>query len=171
VIPFVGLKLGNHKFTYEITDTFFESFEYSLIHAGKLEVTLNLEKKETMMIGNFTLIGSVSHDCDRCTDSLDVVLNNEYKLIYKFDTEPSNDETLVVIFPEEFELDIAEKILELITVSIPKRVVHEEGDCNEEMMKLYNSYTLNAESGNEFETEEENYDQRWSALKKLKKDK
>ena len=27
-IPFSGLKLGKHKFVYEIDDVFFESFDY-----------------------------------------------------------------------------------------------------------------------------------------------
>jgi len=69
-------------------------------------------------------------------------------------------------------LDISGNILELISVSIPKRVLHEEGGCNEEMMELYRNYTLNSDSNNDIETDiEEEYDQRWSALKKLKKDK
>ena len=44
-IPFVGLKVGKHYFEYEINTSFFESMEYSIIHAGALEATLEFEKR------------------------------------------------------------------------------------------------------------------------------
>jgi len=37
-IPFSGLKQGKHEFTYEIENTFFESFEYSEFNAATIEL-------------------------------------------------------------------------------------------------------------------------------------
>jgi hypothetical protein len=33
-IPFVGLKLGEHHFDYDIDNTFFHKFEYNEFNAG-----------------------------------------------------------------------------------------------------------------------------------------
>lgn len=170
-IPFVGLKLGVHEFQFDITDTFFEMFEYSLIRKGNVKVTLRLEKKETMMIGDFHIEGQVETECDRCSDPVEVDVKGDYQLIYKFDTEVSEDENLITIFPEEFEIDVQDSILEFITVSLPSRTLHAEGECNQEMIDILDEYILYSEDESEAEEDPDpEIDPRWAALKNLKKD-
>jgi uncharacterized metal-binding protein YceD (DUF177 family) len=168
VIPFVGLKLGTHEFEFDITDEFFEVFEYSIVESGEVKVLLQLEKKETMLIGNFQLSGFVRTSCDRCNDPLKLEIEGEYQLVFKFDDKPSDDETLVIIYPDEFEIDLNSHILELISVSLPSKKVHDEGECNEEMIELLEEYTSGIPE-EELEDEEDAVDPRWEALKKLKK--
>lgn len=185
VIPFIGLKLGSHTFEFDVSDSFFEDFEYSIIHSGNVHVDLNLEKKETMMIGAFSCEGKVSTNCDRCNDPLNVPVRGSFQLIFKLSTEESDDETLIVLPPEAYELDVAPHIYELITVSLPARMIHEEGECNEEMVEALNQYLLNPEEEEdeddwddedfddedwEDDTDEDpdgDIDPRWSALKNL----
>lgn len=174
MIPFTGLKLGKHKFEFDLLDEFFESFEYSIVSRGKVHVEFELEKKETMMIGSFDLKGTVSATCDRCNDPCDVNIEGSYKIYYKFDNEPSDDETLVVIYPDEVEIDISDQLLEFVTVSLPLRVLHEtEDQCNQEMIDLLEDYVINGEDVDEDEFEEDDTDDeitdpRWDALKGLK---
>lgn len=169
-IPFVGLKIGVHEYEFKITNSFFEMFEYSLIQKGEVDVNFRLEKKETMMIGDFSIEGNVEMECDRCTDPIEVTVNGNYQLIYKFDTKESEDETLFTVYPEDFEIDIQDSILEFILVSLPSRVVHDEGKCNEEMLDLLSEYVMisTEESVEDEEDDNEEIDPRWSALKGLK---
>ena len=177
IIPFVGLKVGKHTFEYEITDSFFENFEYSIIRKGKVKVVLLFEKKETMLIGNYTIEGVVEASCDRCNDPKDVEIYGEYKLFYKFDSKESDDESLIIVYPEEYELDVTENILELISVSLPSRNVHPEGECNEELISILDEYIMvsndsePSENEDEEEEGEEYTDPRWNALKDLSNDK
>ena len=106
IVPFVGLKVGMHEFEFDLTNTFFEENEYSLIQKGKVLVKLLFEKKETMMIGNYSVSGSVILSCNRCNDDLKVEIDGDYRLVYKFDSSATNDESLVIVYPEEFELDV-----------------------------------------------------------------
>lgn len=159
VIPFVGLKIGSHTFEFDITDAFFENVEYALIKKGKVHVTFTLEKKETMMIGDFDIAGEVETVCDRCDDSLNLKVKGTYQLIYAFDNEPSDNETLIVVYPEEFELDLRENLLELITVSLPARSLHPKGECNEEMMNVLNQYRVNSDDDeDDFDIDDEDED-------------
>jgi len=178
IIPFVGLKIGAHKFDFNITDTFFDNYEYSIIRKGNVKIELILDKKETMLIGHYTIGGVIQSECDRCTDPIEVAVGGTYKLVYKFDTEPCDDESLIIVYPEEFELDISDNILELIMVSLPLRSIHNEGECNEEMMEQLSEYVLveekfEAEDNDELSDDSEDDDQgeidpRWSVLKGLK---
>jgi len=196
IIPFVGLKQGKHEFQFEVTDTFFETFEYSIIQEGDLHVDFTLDKKDTMMVGEFQLNGHVNTSCARCNDPMEVPIEGEFRLVYKFGTEPTEDETLVIVFPEEFEINIKHSILEFINVLVPARAVHPEGECNEEMLDHLSNYIVNSvdededddneydsEDFEDFDEDDEEYDDeddeqpddtpvdpRWAALKNLKKE-
>lgn len=150
-IPFVGLKLGKHSYEFEINDTFFELFEYGIVQKGLLKASLELEKKETMMIAVYKVEGTVETACDRCNAGMRFPISGKYQLIYKFGLEESEDETLIVLHPDEFQFSVKDPIYELITVSLPNRIVHPKGECDPEMLELMNKYTLNA---HEEETEE-----------------
>lgn len=187
IVPFIGLKLGLHDFEFEIHDTFFEEREYSTVQKGTVKVTLQLEKKETMMIGAFSIQGLVISTCDRCNDQLEVPVEGNFRLIYRFGTDLTDDETLVVLHPDDYEIDLRESIYEFIIISLPVRLIHPKNECNQEMVELINKYTIQPEESEQDwqdqedvddddweEEEEENGDDdfditdpRWSALKKL----
>lgn len=158
IIPFIGMKTGTYTFEYKVNDAFFESMEYSLIHKGDLNVTLEFEKKENMMTAHFWAEGVVSTNCDRCDTPMELPISGEFKLIYKFGLEESEDESLIVLHPETFELDVREAIYELAIVSLPARMVHPVGECDEEMWKLIQQYTINSEEEEDDDWDDEDWD-------------
>ena len=143
IIHFVGLKPGTHEYDFEIDKSFFEDINYSLIENGNVQVHLSLQKKETMMIGEYTINGTVLTNCDRCNDPVEVPIRGTYRIVYKFGDEPSDDENLIILHPEAFELNVADQLYEFRCVSLPARILHQPGECNEEMMALYDSYIVN----------------------------
>ena len=46
VIPFIGLKLGEHTFDFKITKTFFEYFEYEDFNNSDINLEVLLIKKK-----------------------------------------------------------------------------------------------------------------------------
>jgi uncharacterized metal-binding protein YceD (DUF177 family) len=159
IIPFIGLKLGFHEFEFQIQDAFFEDRQYSSIHSGTANVRLVLEKKETMMIGEFEIKGSVSTDCDRCNDPIEVPIKGSFKLIFTFGNEPSEDESIIVMHPDDYELELKDHLYELLIVSLPTRLIHPKGECNEEMIELLSKYTVQLEpSGSEDDDDEDDWD-------------
>jgi uncharacterized metal-binding protein YceD (DUF177 family) len=159
IIPFIGLKLGFHEFEFQIQDAFFEDRQYSSIHSGTANVRLVLEKKETMMIGEFEIKGSVSTDCDRCNDPIEVPIKGSFKLIFTFGNEPSEDESIIVMHPDDYELELKDHLYELLIVSLPTRLIHPKGECNEEMIELLSKYTVQQEpSVSEDDDDEDDWD-------------
>lgn len=174
-IRFSSLKDGFHNFDYKVGNEFFEHIEYSEIKHADLDVNISLEKKSTMMILNFKINGKVEVMCDRCTDDfyLDVHANDE--LIYKFGEEDLDDDKVIMVYPNEIEIDISHPIYEFTILALPNRRLHKEGECNQDMLKEMDSYLLvedqkSEPTSNDSDTEEneEYVDPRWSALNKLK---
>lgn len=163
-IPFAGLKLGHHTYEFEVDDTFFEDLEYSLIKKGSVSVSIDLEKKETMLILQFALTGSVEVECNLCTDPLNQQVEATYPLIYKFGLEELEDDSIIVIHPDSYQIDVQHPIYEFLTISLPIRTVHSEGLCNQEMIETLNKYLSSPKENDE---NNDDIDPRWSALNNL----
>ncbi|MEY4571085.1 MAG: hypothetical protein RLZ10_278 [Bacteroidota bacterium] len=164
-IPFAGLKLGHHLFDFQIDDSFFEDIEYSLIESGSLKVDIDLEKKETMLITHFRIQGIIEAECNLCTDPVNFNIENSYTLIYKFGLEELEDDSIIVIHPDSYQIDVKQPIYEFISISIPQRIVHEEGNCNPEMLESLKKYL--SSNFEENKDDGDPIDPRWSALKNL----
>ena len=173
-IGFTSLADGKHEFTFEIEGKFFEQLEYSEIKDAQLHVKMVLEKKQTMMLAEFEIAGQIKIMCDRCTDDFDLPVKGTSNLIYKFGEEDLDDENVVVVYPNETEIDITHPIYEFTCLLIPARRVHPDGKCNTEMLKSIDQYLMVEESkatkkGKKEEPKsEEEIDPRWAALKQLK---
>lgn len=161
VIPFVGLKLGIHHFDFDIDKAFFEGIDDTLIEDATVKAVLVLDKKETMMIAEFSIEGHIFSPCDRCNDLMEIPVENQQRIVYKFGTEDSGDENLIVLQPEAYEINVSEPLYELLVLSIPLRKIHDEGECNEEVMQLYNQYIVNANEPDDWDDdfdEDEDWD-------------
>ncbi|MBM3429355.1 MAG: DUF177 domain-containing protein [Bacteroidetes bacterium] len=163
-IPFVGLKLGTHEFEFDVNDSFFASLPYSLIEKGSVKVWLDLEKKETMMIANFECFGHVEQICSRCNERALVGIDSDLAVIYKFghEEEETNDDNLLIVNYDAYELDVSQQVYEMISLAVPIRPMHEDGECDEEMVKLIEKYQVKEEK-----KDEDDIDPRWSVLKGL----
>ncbi len=166
-IPYVGLKLGVHKFEFDIDAKFFAHFEESLIKDCKVKVKLDFEKKETFFILNFFIDGTINVECDRCLIPFDKGIFGDYVCYIKFAEDPAkmNDEPDVMyIGREQTVIDLSQLIYEYVNLCLPIQKMGcekpgQEPQCNKEVLK----YLIAEESK---KTDEE--DPRWAALKNLK---
>ena len=163
-IPFVGLKQGVHNFNFEISNTFFDAFPFSIVEKGSISVELSLDKKDTLMIGSYKVTGTVVSNCVTCNELFDAPINGEMKIYYKFGDENEDDENLIVLPPEAYKIEPAQQIYELITVSLSANPRHKEGECNQEVLSLLKRYQKEAN-----ENKNKEVDPRWDKLNKLNK--
>ena len=159
-IPFVGLKQGIHNFEFEIDRSFFDAFPYSIIEEGEITVELSLDKKDTLMVGEYKIKGFVVSNCATCNESFNAPINGEMMIYYKFGEEQEEDENLVVLTSGVYKIKPEQQIYELITVSLNANPRHKEGECNEEVLSLLRSYQIRDEK-------KEKIDPRWDKLNKL----
>ena len=170
-IPFTGLKIGKHQFDFDIDNSFFDAFEYSLIKKGDLKVRVELDKQETMLILHFHITGTMVLDCDKCLADFNSPVSIEERQIVKFaeDELESDDLEIISLSKKESEIDISGLIYEFITVAVPYiKICEENGDgqstCDQEMIARLESLSIGAKE----EEQQEDEDPRWAALKKLK---
>ncbi|HWR94008.1 MAG TPA: DUF177 domain-containing protein [Flavobacterium sp.] len=174
LIPFVGLKLGKHKFEYNINNTFFDCFDYHEFENSKIKVDVVLEKKSTMLELEFKSKGTIYVPCDLTNEMFDLPIKGKIKLIVQFGPEFNNDKEELLILPfGEHQIDISQYIYEMIVLSIPLKRVHpgvKDGSLKSAALDKLKELSLK-EQKKEEQKQEEITDPRWDKLKKLLTDK
>lgn len=173
LIPFIGLKLGKHHFEYQISNKFFELFDYHEFQNSDIKVNLVLEKKSTMLELSFKHKGTVNVPCDLTGEDFDLPIKGKMNLIVRFGETFNNDNEELLILPHgEFEIDVAQYVYEMIVLSVPLRRVHpgvKDGSLKTEALTKLNELAVKEQK--EENKKEENIDPRWDKLKQLLTDK
>jgi uncharacterized metal-binding protein YceD (DUF177 family) len=163
IIPFSGLKVGEHTFNYTVDKSFLEKFECEDIINVMLDITVKMIKNHRLLEFDFFLKGKATVECDRCLDEIDVPVDYHSQLLVKIEDIEEVEDEIIYIKPDESEIDISRFVYENIIFSIPPKRVHPEDKngnslCNPEMLKKLEAHLVK-------ETDET--DPRWNKLKNL----
>ena len=168
IIPFKGLKLGMHQFEYLIEKKFFDAYQYDDFIDSNVNLILDFNKKNTLFELVFNIKGTVRLNCDLSGEAYDQPVEGSLNLIVKFGDEFNNDNEEILIIPHnEYELDISQYIYELIILSVPVKRVHPgvlDGTLKSEALEKLKKIQEKAQH-------KEEIDPRWDKLKELIKDK
>lgn len=173
-IDLVGLAKKQHDYQYVVDDAFFALFENSLVQVGKCEVSIALNKTETMLICDFDIRGSIQLACDRSLELFDYPVKSIEQIIFKYGDEAKELSDEIIVIPRELAtLNLAQYIYEFIGLCVPMKKLHprfieedvsQEGDKNENIL-VYSSTTVSSEE--EDSESLQGTDPRWEDLKKL----
>ncbi len=164
-IRFSGLKPGRYEYAFVLDDAFFAERKNDEIRGGSVEIKAKMERKEHLLMFNFELQGEVETWCDRCLGEMKVPIEGEEALCVRFsDTEVCDDEDVVVLPEDAYEIDLEQWLYEYVAVRIPLQHMHPEGECDPNMV----CYLTSEEELAARQTE--GTDPRWSALKEMLND-
>ncbi|MEO8765855.1 MAG: DUF177 domain-containing protein [Ginsengibacter sp.] len=146
-IAFVGLKPGIHEFKYEVDNKFFANYSQADFTDCQASIKLLLEKNTSFMLLKFEIGGSVNVICDRCGNTLNMDLWDEFNMVIKQIENPEEmneseeDPDIFYISRTESHLHVADWIYEFVSLSIPfQRMceVQEMGgpQCNKEILAM-----------------------------------
>ena len=168
IFQFSGLESGRYGYNYTLDNSFFERFENEELREGEVNFAVVLEKRERVLMFNFAFHGVVKTICDRCLGELEVPVSGEETLCVKFsDTETSDKEDVVILPEGEHQIDLAQWMYEYVAVRMPMQKVHEEGQCDPEMLQYISEEREPSEEDEVREMGEGETDPRWDALKTL----
>ncbi len=170
-IAYKGLESGSYSFDFKVDNAFFKEFEMiaasaseeqessDLILGGACDVTVDLMRSETFLRCGVSIIGSVEVECDRCLEPCSVAVDFEDEFTVKFSDSPELsgewDGEVMWLPTGEGELDIAQYIYESIILDLPYQRVHEQGECNPEMISRFKEISAEEFDKMEQQSEEE----------------
>jgi uncharacterized metal-binding protein YceD (DUF177 family) len=160
-IAFTGLKDGEHRFSYELDDAFFKATEQEDYMGGKVHVEVTMDKSQHLLVCKIHVNGTVQVPCDHCNTLMDFPVQGDQRQIFTLTGEEIEeyDEELVVLDTAAHEVNLTHYFFECITLHMPARRVHPEGQCDPEVDQAFNQLAVDHEPVP---------DPRWEALKALK---
>ncbi|MBN1598378.1 MAG: DUF177 domain-containing protein [Bacteroidales bacterium] len=170
IIPFKGLKDGEHDFRFSLEQKFFDEHELLESPGGDINVNIVLNKMTTMLTLSVSIEGEIDLQCDRCLDYFKFQVKYTGRLVVKFgETSDKDNDEMWFIHPNEHELNLEQYLYECLSLSLPIRKIHPdkpngESNCNPEMLKKLESHKL------KHKLLEEYNDPRWNGLKDLLND-
>ncbi len=146
-IAFVGLKPGVHEYHYEVDDRFFQAYNVTDFTNCKAQVKLMLEKNTSFLMLKFEVGGKTDVVCDRCGNTLQMDLWDEFTLIVKLVENPDemneteDDPDIYYISRTESHLHLSDWIYEFVSLSIPMQRMCKESEiggpqCNLEILNM-----------------------------------
>ncbi len=152
-------------YNYALDDTFFASFPSSDIRKGNLSCKLTVRAAGAFHELDFHIEGTVTVPCDRCLDDMDLPVSTDNRLVVKFGEESSGDDDLLIVDEDNPVVDVSWLMYEFVTLSLPMRHTHEEGQCNAEMTGYITGSDDSAEASSD--DRDAAVDPRWSKLTEL----
>jgi len=151
IIPIKGMSIGKHSFEFTIDNSFFEEYENRDILGADFKVSLEIERSTLLLEVKAVIDGVVRTECDRCLEELEQMLETEAKLIVKFvkTVQEEDNEEVLTLDPNESELNLKQFLYDYICLALPIQRVHNEGDCNPEMIKKLGAYNRSPVPGEE----------------------
>lgn len=170
-IPFVGLKVGEYTYNFEINNTFFEHFEYDEFNDANIHLEVLLDKKTTLLEFSLSFKGSVNVNCDTTNEPYNQEVDGQYHFVVNFGEEFNDEDEDILILPHgSYQVNIQQYVYESIVLAMPARRIHpgiEDGTLKSEIFEKLEELSPKLEN----ETKEESTDPRWDDLKKLLTDK
>lgn len=165
IIPFVGLKEGEHLFEYSIDNKFFDAYNFEEYNSSKVKVHLTFVKKSTLFELHFKALGAVEVPCDITNELYYQNIEADLNLVIKFGPEFNDDNDEILILPHEaYQVNISQYIYEMIVLAVPNKRIHPkvlDGTMESEALNKLKELEVKEEKS------VETTDPRWDKLKDL----
>ena len=168
-----SLSEGDHELHWVLGDDYFQHLGAEDFTSGEVYVDVYIHHIGGVFSLELEYDGYVGTTCDRCLDPLELDVYTERELVVKFGDEHREESEKLLIIPEQDGvLDLTWTMYEDVVLSLPMQRMHEEGECNEDMMRAYSKVAADEPQPQQQEIirDEDGIDERWAALKQLKQE-
>ncbi|MCQ2111733.1 MAG: DUF177 domain-containing protein [Bacteroidaceae bacterium] len=152
-IDLLGRNINGMTAEYEIDDKFFQEID-GLIQRGQIHTTIHAQgSASSMVVFEIHSVGTVFAPCDRCLADIELRIDTTDSISVKLGDEYSDEGEVVVVPEKDGMIDLSQFIYEFIALSLPLKLIHEPGKCDEAMIAKLEEH-LSARSGEDDEETE-----------------
>lgn len=161
IIGFASLPVGEHVFEFMMDDAFTKTHPIDEISQLNAQTSVTLEKMNNVLKATIKIDGHYDLICDRCDTPFTNHFNVNEDLFIRHGIATGDEPDNIVMLPENvLELDLEPYLYEFIALSVPKRKVHADGDCDPSVIEKLKELSV-SEAVSET-------DPRWNILKNVK---
>lgn len=123
-IPILHLQDGFHSFNFLIEPKILE-FSQSEIYPEELKINIDVNKFEKNIQCKVDLKTNAHYTCDRCLDKYVKPYHENFEVLFHVGTNDfeTDEEDVVLLPPETLEIDITDRVIEYLILTIPMKNV------------------------------------------------
>ncbi len=130
---------------FNLDEKFFEFSDYFLIDNYSFSCVVEIEKKNAFWQMEIGINGFINTCCDRCGDPLLLKVDEVDTYFLKKEEESVTQSYNVIYIAHSNEpVNLEDVLKEVLFYVIPKTKVHEQNECNMEVLKKLSSYQKNS---------------------------
>lgn len=162
------LRSGPNRYDYTLGLPFFESFGNNSVRESYLQVTVELDRGESLINVHMGIQGNLTLDCETCLSIYPQQLNTAGILVVKITDEPADtdDDDMIYLSRNDFAFNIGQHLYDYVMLALPLvRNCGEPGNRAEcDKVTLQKLEELSSRHAQDSEPEG---DERWNKLKDL----
>ncbi len=162
-VDFRAVATGTQEYEWHVDTDFFAGVQSADIQSGEADVTLCVKPVGGAMEMLFHIEGEVQVACDRCLEPMSLRVSLHRELAARWGGEYEDDGESITVPEDTGEVNVAWNIYELISLEVPLRHVHPDGQCSGEVERLLGQYEAREPGG----AGGAPADGRWSGLRKI----
>lgn len=165
----MGLSADIEEFKYHLDKGFFADIEPIEVIDSSVDVALIVKKSHEGIYNLlFRFYGTLTIPCDRCLEPMTLPVKTEYAISVERGERYDDSDDAVLIVPEHWqELDVEPLMRDTVLLAIPIVHCHADGLCDPAMLSYMTDGEIDEDNPDE-ESDNNDVDPRWEALKKLK---
>ena len=135
-VPLRGLSNGSHTFEYQADGEFFHTFGSEIVKDAICAISVVVTKSRDFVKLDCTITGTVTVECDRCLDDLQIPIEVVRGLLIKYGSEEeeadvsTGDDDVMMVEETAAQLDLSQFVYDYVCLALPLQMVHPEGECN-----------------------------------------
>ena len=131
---------GTLEREWHLSGDFFGDVQSTDIQSGEVDVRLCAKSVGGAVKMLFSIAGEVQVTCDRCLEPMTLPVSAERELTARWGGEYEDDGEVITIPEGTGEVNVAWNIYEFISLEVPMRHVHPDGQCHGEVGELLGQY-------------------------------
>ena len=145
-----GLAQGSYRYEFPVGGDLFREYENQQIKDADMNIEVVVEKGSGWMNAKVKGKGTVTVECDRCLEDMNVPVEFAQNLAIRsahFGEDAEESDEYIIVDPSETEVDLKQFIYDYICINLPLSRVHPDGECNPKMLERLSSLQAAQGSG------------------------
>ncbi len=127
---------------YAIDSSMFQSVDNGVVKSGECVARVTAARRATGYDIAFDIRGTVTVECDRCLNDMEVSIDRTEKLEVRIADRNEDAGETVFVSKDTTKIDLWPFIYDFIALAIPLAHSHPEGQCDREMLDTLDKYMV-----------------------------
>lgn len=141
IVALPTLSEGHHELELKAGKELFSGRGGTEVTDADITVYIDINVRNGAYEIGLTCRGWIYIPCDRCLEPMRLDIDEDYDVCVRYGEEYDETDDTITLPESEVNLDLAPLVADTVSLAIPLRHVHPDGECDKEMEEIMNQHS------------------------------